>query len=135
MPTPPLVVCVEDWQIQCCGSVFRCGDRVSWTARAVVAADREQLAQWLGTVEAQRVTHREEHHASDALVTIAGTVHSIRRVEVHRVLNETWRTTPAPPRRTVHDVVEADGYAGAMSRFAYVVELRPDQVDAPVDAV
>src|SRR5690349_14452404 len=66
---------MDDWQLQCCGTPFRRGDRVEWR---VHPADSE----WLGAVLGSRLppppVYAEEHHGGwrgDAEpLTVAGTV-------------------------------------------------------------
>ncbi|MER7498952.1 DUF6578 domain-containing protein [Nonomuraea pusilla] len=75
-----LLVWVADWQMQCCGTPFRVGSRISWT---LGPADRRGLAELLGQDTAAAVDRVEDHHgglpehtpATEATVTRITAVH------------------------------------------------------------
>jgi hypothetical protein len=54
--TPELTICVEDWQIQCCGTTFKVGDRVKW-----IVHEYGKLSEVTGKV----MGYYYEHHSSD----------------------------------------------------------------------
>lgn len=53
-------VWVESWQMQCCGTPFRIGERISWTLARV--QDDLFLEDLLGVDRASTITDCEDHH-------------------------------------------------------------------------
>jgi hypothetical protein len=121
-----VIVWVDDWQLQCCGTPFRRGDRVTWQVRP---ADTE----WLGGVLGPRLPdpplYAEEHHggAAGRRTTAAGTVRSIDAVSCRfAALEPGTLAHPVYDSAVLEPVAEADGWhrAAPPLRFAgYLVTL------------
>ncbi|MEG9512747.1 hypothetical protein LZ318_03675 [Saccharopolyspora indica] len=73
-------VWVDDWQMQCCGTAFRIGDKVAWTLEPVDRTD--MLIELVGQDVGAPVTHVEDHHGrlpADAPTTpgVVTAIHAI----------------------------------------------------------
>jgi hypothetical protein len=92
-----LVVWVDGWQMQCCGTPFAVGSRVAWT---LGEADRDWLETVLSTDVQQTVDMAEDHHGAlpaDARQTRA-TVIRIRAVRCR------YASRPGHDPRTLYPV-------------------------------
>lgn len=72
-------VCVDGWQMQCCGEPFAVGSEVSWRLQD---ADFEWLQEAFGDGSAPGVDAAEEHHSDvdEQSPVTRGTVASIHAV-------------------------------------------------------
>ncbi|HEX5740137.1 MAG TPA: DUF6578 domain-containing protein [Pilimelia sp.] len=73
-------VWVAEWQMECCGDPFRCGERVAWT---VLVDAGVHAPDWLPDVLGELavpVDAVEEHHGRGAVEPMVGTVVSIEAV-------------------------------------------------------
>ncbi|MEV5544296.1 DUF6578 domain-containing protein [Saccharopolyspora shandongensis] len=73
-------VWVDDWQMQCCGTAFRIGDKVAWTLDAKDRTD--EITELVGQDIGAPVTHVEEHHGGlpEDAPTTRGVVTAIQAV-------------------------------------------------------
>lgn len=93
-----VLVWVEGWEMECCGTPFAVGDDVEWTARPTV--DRRWLEDELGKDLAATVDHAESHHdIGDGveLVRLVGVVREIHSVQRHWEAVDTPRGTTRRP--------------------------------------
>jgi hypothetical protein len=122
-----LIVWVDDWQLQCCGTPFAIGDEVTWTLSP--APDRNWLSNIFGPESAQRITHTEEHHGQTDLVATRGRVIDISAAHCRFTEHPRGRGTEVrhvTGSGELHPVTEADGYESGpaeMLFLGYVVEL------------
>ncbi|MFL6072378.1 MAG: DUF6578 domain-containing protein [Mycobacteriales bacterium] len=125
-----MIVWVDDWQLQCCGTPFGRGDRVTWR---VQLADTE----WLGEVFGPRLPdpplYAEEHHGGASgreRTTAAGTVRSIDAVSCRFAPREAGGLSyPVYDSAVLEPVAEADGWhrAAPPLKFAgYLVTLEAE---------
>ncbi len=128
-----VVVWIDAWQMQCCGTPFSVNDEVHWTLGD--GKDDE----WIESVAdetAQSIEFREEHHGGlpdDAPIT-KGIVRSIRTLHTRYVALEGQQNELVPVSgsgtfapKTYADGWEAEDFeTGAAERYqfdGYVVEL------------
>jgi hypothetical protein len=132
-----VIVWVDDWQLQCCGTPFRRGGRVDWRVRP---ADTD----WLGTVLGPRLppppVYAEEHHGGwregEQRLRAAGTVRAVEAVSCRFASRGSVGMEPVFDSAVLEPVAEADGrhrVTAPLHFVGYLVTLDAD-VDADADA-
>ncbi|MGI5468416.1 DUF6578 domain-containing protein [Streptomyces sp. CA-132043] len=115
-------VCYEDWEMECCGTPFAVGDRVTWTLGPVT----DPLWDW-------RVNNHSDAHGGPASVT--GRVRSIQLVtQGYRRPPGTRTYEPVPGERSLRPALScpkwfARGRSGADDRPGH----RTDEIGALVE--
>lgn len=125
-----IVVWIDDWQMQCCGTPFEEGDEIAWTL-APALGDRRP-PDLLGDDTAGRITHVEDHHGilSDQTPVTRGTVRSIEvafcRFVAERSAGDGRVLRPVPGSQLLRPVRRATGReeAAGLRFVGYVVEVR-----------
>ncbi|GEK20552.1 DUF6578 domain-containing protein [Cellulomonas xylanilytica] len=122
-----VLVWVDAWQLQCCGTPFGVGDAVAWRCGD---PDPDWLESVLGPDVASRISSAEEHHDAlpDDHPVTSGTV-----VEIHAAFcgyaprgTDDRTLYPVPGSAVLQEVPHADGSDRDRSdaRFTgYVVEV------------
>lgn len=129
MTTGRLIVWVDDWQMQCCGTPFAIGGEVAWTLHEDV--DRQWLDSILGPDLAGTVTHAEEHHdrQPEGSPVVRARVRRIRAVSCRYAAGPTPKTLVAiPGSAVVTDIAEADGWyqeTDPQQFNGYLVDMDP----------
>jgi hypothetical protein len=123
-----MTVWVDSWQMQCCGTPFRRGAKVTWTLRD---ADPDWFATMLGPFVRRTVQAEEEHHGGvpEDTPPTTGTVTLIAAVHCRYAPrgSDPGPSYPVPGSGVLAEVASADGWIAdrGKERFVgYLVQLK-----------
>lgn len=127
-----LVVWVDGWQMQCCGTPFAVGSHVAWT---LGEADRDWLKTLLSADVQRTIDMAEEHHGQlpDDTPETRATVTRIRAVHCRyasRPGHDPRTLYPVPGSGVLSDLESADGWTpdcGDAQFAGYLVDLDSEE--------
>ncbi|MBC9712642.1 hypothetical protein H9Y04_08650 [Streptomyces sp. TRM66268-LWL] len=124
-----MTVWMDSWQMECCGTPFRIGDRVDWAVRE---PDRTWLADVLGPQAAGEVDAAEGHHGDVDPATghrATGRVVGIRYAHCRYAPAHDGTRHAVPGSGTLTPVSEAEQWVEDLgeARFVgYLVQVEPE---------